>query len=128
MLQLTPHHTILLAVHPIDFRRGIDGLAGVCKEVLKHDPFSGIIFVFTNKSRRSVKILVYDGLGFWLISRRFSSGKLKWWPTEKTTSFECASTELHILLQQGLPEGAHLQKEWRRLKPPLTKEVPLRET
>ena len=117
-----------MAVHPIDFRKGIDGLAGVCKEVLKHDPFSGIIFVFTNKSRQRVKILVYDGLGFWLISRRFSSGKLKWWPTEKTTSFESASTELHILLQQGLPSGAHLQKEWRRLKPPVTKEGPLMET
>jgi len=120
MIQITPHHTILLAIQPIDFRKGLDGLAGLCKNVLQQDPFSGVVFVFTNKRRTSVKLIVYDGQGFWLIMKRFSEGKLKWWPNEQTVAFECAATELHILLQQGTPLNVHLQKDWRRLKPPVT--------
>jgi transposase len=46
MIQLTPQMRILVAVEPADFRRGIDGLARVCKEVLRADPFAGYVFVF----------------------------------------------------------------------------------
>lgn len=49
MIQLTPHMRILVAVEPADFRKGIDGLARVCKEQLRHDPFKGIVFVFRNR-------------------------------------------------------------------------------
>ena len=57
MLQITPQHTILLAVHPVDFRRNIDGLAALCKQTLMQDPFSGTLFVFTNKKRQHIKIV-----------------------------------------------------------------------
>ena len=66
MLQFTPQHRLLLATQPIDFRRGIDGLAACCRQVLEHDPFTGTFFIFTNKRKTAVKILVYDGQGFWL--------------------------------------------------------------
>ena len=60
MIQITPHMRILVAVAPIDFRRGIDGLVGLCQQRLKADPFSGAMFVFANRRRTSIKILVYD--------------------------------------------------------------------
>jgi len=66
MIQVTPQMRIRVAVEPADFRKGIDGLACVCREVLRSDPFSGCLFVFCNKSRKAIKILVYDGQGFWL--------------------------------------------------------------
>ena len=66
MIQLTPHMRILVAVEPIDFRAGIDGLAGACRRRLDADPFSGALFVFGNRARTAIKILVYDGQGFWL--------------------------------------------------------------
>ncbi len=66
MIQITPQMRILVAVEPTDFRRGIDGLARVCKEVLRHDPFNGWVFVFRNRPATALKILVYDGQGFWL--------------------------------------------------------------
>jgi len=66
MIQVTPQMRILVAVEPTDFRKGIDGLARVCRETLGSDPFSGCVFVFCNKSRKALKILVYDGQGFWL--------------------------------------------------------------
>jgi transposase len=117
MLQITPQHHLMLAVQPIDFRRGIDGLMSVCKQHLKHDPFSGAFFIFTNKRRTTVKILIYDGLGFWLIIRRFSLGKLVWWPTETATTYELTATELQILLAQGMPHAACIPDDWRPLKP-----------
>ena len=49
MIQVTPQMRILLAVQPADFRKGIDGLAQGCRQVLKKDPFSGYVFIFRNK-------------------------------------------------------------------------------
>ena len=80
MIQITPHMRILLAVEPVDFRKGIDGLAGVCKNILDQDPFAGYLFIFTNKKRTSLKILIYDGQGYWLCQKRLSKGKFGWWP------------------------------------------------
>ena len=80
MIQITPQMRIMVAVEPADFRRGIDGLARLCKDVLKHDPFSGWVFVFRNRSATALKILVYDGQGFWLCHKRLSSGRFRWWP------------------------------------------------
>ena len=80
MIQITPQMRIMVAIEPTDFRRGIDGLARVCKEVLKQDPFSGWVFVFRNRPATALKALVYDGQGFWLCHKRLSSGKFRWWP------------------------------------------------
>jgi hypothetical protein len=70
MIQVTPQMRIMAAVEPVDFRRGIDGLARLCKDVLKHDPFNGWVFVFRNRSATALKILVYDGQGFWLCHKK----------------------------------------------------------
>ena len=80
MIQLTPHMRIILAVDPADFRKGIDGLAQLCRSVLESDPFSGYLFVFMNKRKTAIKMLVYDGQGFWLFQKRLSRGRFKWWP------------------------------------------------
>ena len=61
MIQLTPQMRILLAVAPADFRRGIDGLARLCRELLQSDPFSGAAFIFRNRRATAIKILLYDG-------------------------------------------------------------------
>ena len=48
MIQITPQMRILLSVKAVDFRKGIDGLAGICRQILEADPFSGCVFVFQN--------------------------------------------------------------------------------
>ena len=55
MIQITPQMRILVAVEPLDFRNGIDGLGRVCREALKSDPFSGTLFVFRNKRATAIK-------------------------------------------------------------------------
>jgi hypothetical protein len=81
MLQITPQMKILVAVDPADFRRGIDGLARLCKDVLRQDPFAGTVFVFRNRRGTAIKVLVYDGQGFWLCHKRLSEGRFRWWPS-----------------------------------------------
>ena len=80
MIQLTPQMKILLAIEPADFRKGIDGLAQLCRQRLRVDPQSGTMFVFSNKRRKALKILVCDGQGFWLCQKRLSQGRFTWWP------------------------------------------------
>ena len=60
MIQLVPQLKILLAVEPVDFRKGIDTLAAVCRQRLAQDPLSGALFVFRNRSGTALKMLVYD--------------------------------------------------------------------
>jgi hypothetical protein len=127
MLQITPHHRLLLAVGYVDFRRGIDGLAATCRQVLEEDPFSGTVFVFTNRRRSSIKILLFDGGGFWLCQKRFSRGRLAWWPSCQQTSslgsitqeqgFSIKPSQLHILFSQGNPLDAPVPPDWRPVTP-----------
>lgn len=115
MLQITPQHRLLLATTPVDFRRGLDGLAALCRITLKSDPFSGAIFAFRNRSGTSVKLLVYDGSGFWLCQKRFSKGRLAWWPTSRDNAVEIRATELLLILAQANPVVASIPEDWRRL-------------
>ena len=80
MIQVTPQMRILVAIEPADFRKGIDGLARVCKEALGADPFGGTLFVFRNRRGTSIKLIAYDGQGFWLAQKRLSQGRFRYWP------------------------------------------------
>ena len=115
MLQITPQHRLLLAVDPVDFRGGIESLRALCQQRLLLDPFAGTLFVFTNRARTGVKILVYDGNGFWLCQKRFSQGKLAWWPMGHSRTVTLRASELHILLAQGDPMKAAIPEDWRPL-------------
>jgi transposase len=117
MIQITPQMRILVAVEPTDFRRGIDGLARVCKEVLRHDPFNGWVFVFRNRPATALKILVYDGQGFWLCHKRLSSGRFRCWPAQGTTTKTLAAHQLQVLLAAGDPEATQAAPAWRPVGP-----------
>ena len=116
MLQITSHMRILVAIEPQDFRKGIDGLAYVCKEKLKANPFEGTVFVFRNRRKTAIKVLVYDGQGFWLCQKRLSSGRFKWWPQSSDQKIELKSHELHVLFCGGNPAASGAAKYWRPLK------------
>ncbi len=116
MIQVTPQMRILVAVEPVDFRRGIDGLARVCKQHLKADPFCGWLFVFGNRRRTAIKGLVYDGQGFWLCQKRLSSGRFRYWPRSATGAGQALQAhELQVLLMGGDPAQAKAAPTWRRL-------------
>ncbi len=116
MIQVTPQMRILVAIEPADFRKGIDGLARLCREVLISDPFSGSVFVFRNRRATAVKILVYDGQGFWLCHKRLSQGRFQFWPRSKRAELSSLQAhELQVLLSAGDYESAQAAPPWRRV-------------
>lgn len=112
MLQLTPHMRLLVCVEPIDFRNGIDGLVRVCRETLAEDPFRGAVFVFRNRRATSLKVLAYDGQGFWLCQKRLSTGRFSWWP-DGGPARTLAAHELQVLLSAGDPRNVNAPAAWR---------------
>ena len=115
MIQITPHMRIWVAVEPIDFRAGIDGLVAACRQRLQVDPFCGALFVFRNRTRTAIKVLVYDGQGFWMCHKRLSSGRFAFWATADTPSRALQACELQVLLMGGDPTRANAAPAWRRL-------------
>jgi hypothetical protein len=116
MIQITPQMRILVAIEPCDFRKGIDGLAGVCRNALGEDPFSGCVFVFRNRRATAVKLLIYDGQGFWLAQKRLSKGRFRWWPGGASKR-ELPSRDLQVVLWNGDPSRAKMGPLWRALGP-----------
>ena len=118
MIQITPQMRILVAVEAADFRKGIDGLAQLCQTVLQRDPFGGGVFVFRNRRGTAVKVLVYDGQGFWLCHKRLSRGRFPWWPVSRTgVARTLEAHQLQVLLSAGNPEGVQAAPAWRSVSP-----------
>ncbi len=92
MIQIVPQLKVLVACEPVDFRKGIDSLACVCRQQFQLDPFLGTLFVFRNRSGTALKFLVYDGQGFWLFQKRFSKGR--------------RAARFHFAMAHRLPFGA----------------------
>jgi transposase len=117
MIQVAAQMRILLAVEPVDFRRGIDGLARVCREVFHTDPFGGCIFVFRNKRSTSLKILAYDGQGYWICQKRLSRGRFRWWPQGDMSKGlrRLLAHELQLLIWNGNPSGGQVAPLWKTL-------------
>jgi transposase len=114
MLRITPHVRILVAIEPVDLRKGIDGLAQLCREKLQEDPFSGCLFVFRGRRARAVKVLQYDGQGFVLAQKRLSKGRFPWWPSGDGAARSLEAYQAQLLLAAGNPDtlGAPM---WRRV-------------
>jgi transposase len=120
MLQLTPQMRILVAVEPVDFRKGIDSLAELCRAKLNADPFSGCLFVFRSRRATSIKVLVYDGQGFWLATKRLSKGRFRWWPqvAEERAEERTWMLRVHqaqVLFATGNPD-VDAAPEWRQIQ------------
>ncbi|MGH9482812.1 MAG: IS66 family insertion sequence element accessory protein TnpB [Terriglobales bacterium] len=116
MIQITPQMRILVAIEAFDFRNGIDGLATICKQQLNADPCSGSLFVFGNRRRTAIKVLVYDGQGFWLCQKRLSRGRFRFWPASGTQQAQALEAHaLQVLLMGGDPASAKAAPAWRPL-------------
>lgn len=117
MLQITPQIKIYLYRDPVDMRKGIDGLCSVCRRFLNKEPFSGSMFIFRNKRGSTLKILFYDGQGYWLFMKRLSKGRFNWWPDrESDVVMMLSAAQLHLLIWNGDVSLCGIGSDWRRIR------------
>lgn len=117
MIQLTPHMRILVAKEPLDFRCGIDGTSAMCRRVLEEDPITGALFVFRNRAGTMIRMLAYDGQGFWLLTKRMSRGRFRHWDgfAEGTATTLVDPHQLHLLLVGADWTQAEGVDYWRKI-------------
>lgn len=105
---------ILVAIEAVDGRKGIDSLVQLCREKLAADPFSGCLFFFRSRSATSIRVLAYDGQGFWLAQKRLSKGRFKWWPTGTEPARILRAYQAQLLIAAGNPD-AEAGPVWRQV-------------
>lgn len=114
MIQIAAQFRILVAIESVDGRKGIDAMAQLCREKLQADPFSGFLFIFRTRRGTAIRLLQYDGQGFWLATKRLSKGRFQWWPTGAEPVRTLHAHQAHLLLAAGNPE-AEAPPAWRPL-------------
>ena len=114
MIQVNPHVRIFVAREPLDFRTRIDGTAAVCRSLLRQDPMSGALFVFRNRAATMIRVLVYDGQGFWYMTKRLSKGRFQHWCSPgKENSVSIAAHQLQSLIVGGDWADLKAAETWR---------------
>lgn len=89
---------VLIALRPVDFRKGMDGLAALVRETLGGDPFGGVIYVFRSKRADRVKLLFWDGTGLVLAAKRLEEGSFRW-PSLRDGVMRLTPAQLSALLE-----------------------------
>ena len=89
---------VFLACGQTDMRKQINGLSAIVESSFKLDPFDGALFVFCNRSRDRIKILEWDGDGFWLYFKRLEKGRFKWPAEGEEATMTLTGEELSYLL------------------------------
>ena len=113
MLNIAPSTRIFICDQFVDFRKGIDGLAAVCRNKLDQDPLQGALFIFRNRTRSAIRLLIYDGQGFWLCTKRLSKGRFQWWPDGEN---QVDARQIQTLLWNGNPELAKFSDDWKKIQ------------
>jgi len=89
---------VYLACGKTDLRRGINGLVAIVEASFNLDPFDGALFVFCNRCRDLIKIIEWDGDGFWLLIKRLEKGHFRWPEPGEEATMALTGEELNILL------------------------------
>jgi len=110
---LGPATKIYLAVDAVDMRKGFDGLHGLVRDQLGHDPLSGYLFLFSNRTRTRLKALVWDGSGLWVCAKRLEKGRFRW-PEGNARSVTMRPEELAMLVNGLDLSQARQRRNWLR--------------
>jgi len=115
MIHITAQMRVLVAVEPVDGRKGIDSLVRVCQEKLSEDPISGCVFIFRSRRGTSIRLLSYDGQGYWLAQKRLSKGRFTWWPESSSAAKPLEAYQAQLLMVAGDVSRVHAAPMWRRV-------------
>ena len=107
-------HISFFAVHRKK-GKGIDSLVRVCQEKLSEDPIRGCVFIFRSRRGTSIRVLAYDGQGYWLAQKRLSRGKFRWWPESSSPAKALEAYEAQLLMAAGDVSRVRAAPMWRRV-------------
>ena len=117
MFGLGPATKIYIAVEGVDMRKGFDGLHGLVRDRLGHDPLSGHLFLFANRAHTRLKVLVWDGSGLWVCAKRLEKGRFHWPAATDGSCVVMRPEELALLLNGLDMADARPRKNWLRRLP-----------
>lgn len=108
-----PIGTPVYVLHdPIDFRKGVMGLSGVCQSILRRNPERDGAFVFRNRSSTAMRVLYFDSQGFCLFHKILAKGQFEHWPSGDSVVTELIALELDALIWNGDPLSMKLGTFW----------------
>lgn len=113
MISINAQSKVYIATEPIDFRNGILGLKTNVKEYHRKSPDSGTFYLFRNKKMNAIKVLVYDGQGFWLMLKRLSRGRFPWWPENIGRGIESDHKKLQLIINAA--NEVSFSDDWKKL-------------
>jgi transposase len=114
MFGLGPATKIYLSVAAVDMRKGFDGLYGLVRDQLGQDPLSGHLFLFANRDRTRMKVLVWDGSGLWVCAKRLEKGRFRWPAAVESSSVTLRAEELAMLVNGMDPAQGQPRRGWYR--------------
>ena len=118
MLGIGAAPRIYLAVGATDMRKSFEGLSGLVREKLSHDPLSGHLFLFCNKPRNRLKVVFWDGHGLWVCAKRLEKGRFSWPACGNSAAADQAviikQEELAMLIGGIEMTRTQRQQWWRR--------------
>ncbi|MGA7414226.1 MAG: IS66 family insertion sequence element accessory protein TnpB [Bryobacteraceae bacterium] len=108
---------IYLGTEAVDMRKGFEGLYGLVRDHLGQDPLSGHLFLFTNRTRTRLKVLVWDGSGLWVCAKRLERGRFRWPAAVGSRSVTMRPEELAMLVNGMDLTQARPRSNWHRRVP-----------
>jgi transposase len=117
MIQIPAQASVFVMHESVSFHRGIDGMVALARVVLDKEPMSGAIFVFRNRGHHMLRLLFYDGGGYWLCTRRLSQGTFSAWPKSDGTQSgsPLLARDLQVLIWGGDPSSCSFPDLWRKV-------------
>lgn len=117
MISLSSATRIFIVTGVTDMRKSFNGFYGIVAHQLHEDPLSGHVFVFCNRARNRIKLLVWDGSGLWVCAKRLEKGRFHWdWDTDRMSA--TISHESLSLLLGGLDLARVQPRSWYRKNNP----------
>ena len=89
---------VLLATQPVDFRRGVHGLAALVAQALSADPYCGDVFIFRSKRSDRLKLIAWDGSGMVLVTKWLEAGRFTW-PPIKEGAVHLSAAQMALLIE-----------------------------
>jgi len=114
VLSLPPSVRLFVATQPVDGRKGVDSLMVIVRDVFRHDPLSGHLFIFFSKRRDRVRIVYWDRNGFAFWAKRLEKGRFhaRWSEDGQLSAQAMEAAELALLLEGIDLRGARHRPRW----------------